>query len=118
MFYAFSILTSKIHNWLFVHCSPFWTMMLEFIIVGVCVLGICVLLAIIFVYMERKVAAFMQIRLGPNRVGPKGIFQAVADVLKLVLKEGFSPRTSDKFLFNLAPFIVMTVAMLVLLECR
>ncbi|MEK6615796.1 MAG: NADH-quinone oxidoreductase subunit NuoH [Bacteroidota bacterium] len=114
MLYDFSILTSKIHNWLFAHCSPFWTMMFEFIMVGVCVLGICVLLALIFVYMERKVAAFMQIRLGPNRVGPKGIFQAVADVLKLVLKEGFSPRTSDKFLFNLAPFIVMTVAMLVL----
>ncbi|MBI4932151.1 MAG: NADH-quinone oxidoreductase subunit NuoH [Bacteroidetes bacterium] len=114
MLYDFTYLTAKIHNWLFAHCSPFWTMMLEFIIVGVCVLGICVLLAILFVYMERKVAAFMQIRLGPNRVGPKGIFQAVADVLKLVLKEGFSPRTSDKFLFNFAPFIVITVAMLAL----
>jgi NADH-quinone oxidoreductase subunit H len=89
-------------------------MMLEFVIAGVCVLSVCVLLAIIFVYMERKVAAFMQIRIGPNRVGPKGILQAVADVLKLLLKEGIVPQASDKFLFNLAPFIVMMVAMLAL----
>jgi NADH-quinone oxidoreductase subunit H len=89
-------------------------MMLEFVIVGASVLGVCVFLAIVFVYMERKVAAFMQIRIGPNRVGPKGVLQAVADVLKLLLKEGITPQASDKFLFNLAPFIVMMVAMLAL----
>jgi len=114
MLYDFSILTSKIHNWLFAHCSPFWTTMIEFVIVGTLVIGLCVFLGISFVYMERKVAAFMQIRLGPNRVGPKGLLQAVADVLKLLLKEGITPQASDKFLFNLAPFIVMMVAMLVL----
>jgi NADH-quinone oxidoreductase subunit H len=114
MLYDFSILTSKIHNWLFALCGPFWSMMLEFAIVGTCVIGLCVFLGISFVYMERKVAAFMQIRLGPNRVGPKGLLQAVADVLKLLLKEGITPQASDKFLFNLAPFIVMMVAMLAL----
>src|SRR4051812_29925503 len=112
--YDFTFLTSKIHEWLFVHCSPFMAMMLEFVIVGTCVIGLCVFLGISFVYMERKVAAFMQIRLGPNRVGPKGLLQAVADVMKLLLKEGITPQASDKFLFNLAPFIVMMVAMLAL----
>jgi len=64
--------------------------------------------------MERKVAAFMQIRLGPNRVGPKGILQTSADTLKLMMKEGLTPDGADKFLFNLAPFVVMISAMLVL----
>lgn len=114
MIYDFSILTSRIHEWLLTHCSPLWTMLIEYTIVGTCVIGLCVFLGISFVYMERKVAAFMQIRLGPNRVGPKGLLQAVADVLKLLLKEGITPQASDKFLFNLAPFIVMMVAMLAL----
>lgn len=56
----------------------------------------------------------MQLRLGPNRVGPKGMFQTVADTLKLLVKEGLTPNGADKFLFNLAPFVVMIAAMLVL----
>ena len=88
--------------------------MWEMVIVGTCVIGLFVILGLIFVYMERKVSAFMQLRLGPNRVGPKGLLQAVADTFKLLLKEGFSPQASDKFLFNLAPFIVIIVSMLAL----
>jgi NADH-quinone oxidoreductase subunit H len=64
--------------------------------------------------MERKVAAHIQIRLGPNRVGPGGMFQTVADTLKLIMKEGLVPDKADKFLFNLAPFVVMMVGMLLL----
>lgn len=56
----------------------------------------------------------MQIRLGPNRVGPKGMFQSLADTIKLMVKEGMTPDGSDKFMFNLAPFIAMIVAMLLL----
>jgi len=64
--------------------------------------------------MERKVAAHIQIRLGPNRVGPGGMFQTVADTLKLIMKEGLVPDKADRFLFNLAPFVVMMVGMLLL----
>ncbi len=114
MFYDFSILTSRIHNWLYVHCSPLWVTVWEMVIVGLCVLLLFVLLGLIFVYMERKVAAFMQLRLGPNRVGPKGILQALADTFKLLLKEGLTPKAADKFLFYVAPFIVIIVSMLAL----
>jgi len=56
----------------------------------------------------------MQVRLGPNRVGPKGMLQTLADTLKLLVKEGLTPDGADKFLFNLAPFVAMIVAMLLM----
>ena len=59
------------------------------------------------VYAERKVCAFMQNRLGPNRIGPFGIFQTIADLVKLLFKELIPIKNADKFLFNLAPFIVI-----------
>src|SRR5687767_3090048 len=84
------------------------------VIVGSLVIGLFAMLGLILVLMERKVSAWMQIRLGPNRVGPKGSFQTVADTLKLMVKEGLTPTGSDKLLFNLAPFIAMIVAMLLM----
>jgi NADH-quinone oxidoreductase subunit H len=62
------------------------------------------------VYVERKVAAFLQQRLGPYLVGPRGLLQPLADVIKLMFKEELRPRAADAFLFALAPIISATCA--------
>src|SRR5688572_13640673 len=64
------------------------------------------------VYVERKICAFMQMRIGPNRVGPKGLFQSIADAAKFLLKEDIVPSHVDKPLFILAPCIAVGTAML------
>ncbi len=107
-------ITNSIQAWLAATFSPAVTMLIEFVIVGVCAIGLFAGLGLVLVLMERRVAAFMQIRIGPNRVGPKGMFQSLADTVKLIMKEGLTPDGADKFLFNLAPYIVMIVAMLIL----
>lgn len=107
-------ITNSIHQWLYSTFSDATALALECGLVGLCVIGLFATLGLVLVLMERKVAAYMQIRLGPNRVGPKGMFQTVADTLKLLLKEGLTPDGADKFLFNLAPFITMIAAMLIL----
>ena len=66
--------------------------------------------AAVLVYMERKVAAFVQQRYGPYLVGPKGLLQPLADIIKLVMKEELRPKAADKFLFYAAPIISATAA--------
>ncbi|NOY98112.1 MAG: NADH-quinone oxidoreductase subunit NuoH [Chloroflexi bacterium] len=71
------------------------------------------LLDILLVWVERKVVARFQDRLGPNRVGPFGIFQPFADIVKLLIKEDITPIGADKIIYNLAPiFSLMSVLLL------
>lgn len=107
-------ITNSIHLWLNNSFSAGWAMLLEAILVGLAAITLFAVLGLVLVLMERKVAAFMQIRLGPNRVGPKGMLQSLADTVKLMMKEGLTPDGADKFLFNFAPFLVIIVAMLIL----
>ncbi len=69
-------------------------------------LGFVALYALGAVYAERKVSAFIQDRLGPMEVGPRGLFQTIADILKLLLKENITPLAADKVLFWMAPVII------------
>lgn len=111
---GFESISDSIHNWLYNSFNPVVALLIEFLIVALCVIGLFSILGLVLIMMERKVSAWMQVRLGPNRVGPKGMFQTVADTLKLIVKEGMTPDGADKFLFNLAPFIVMIVSMVVM----
>jgi len=81
-------------------------------VVIIVVFAITMLMAMYSTYAERKVAAFLQDRIGPNRAGPFGLFQPLADGLKLFAKEEFSPNTPNKFLFMVGPGIAMSTALI------
>ena len=107
-------ISKSIDNWLHQTFNPTMALIIEMVIAGVAVIGLFATLGLVLVLMERKVSAWMQIRLGPNRVGYKGSLQSMADTLKLLVKEGLTPGGADKLLFNLAPFVAMIIAMLLM----
>jgi len=80
---------------------------------GVVVIAIFVLLLDIFlVWLERKTVARFQDRLGPNRLGPYGLVQPIADVIKLLIKEDITPKGADKVVFNIAPILALATVLL------
>lgn len=105
--YDFTSFNQWIDKFLYDNLSPFWAVVVEMTIIGLVFLLFYALVGLFLVYAERKVCAFMQNRVGPNRVGPYGFFQTIADFIKLMLKELITIKNADKLLFNLAPFIII-----------
>lgn len=110
--YDFSNITTWIHNLLMSFLPEWATLLIEFVLIGVAILALYCILALFLIYFERKVAGAFQCRLGPNRVGPFGVFQSIADMLKILIKELVYLKNIDHFLFNLAPFFVLVASML------
>lgn len=110
--YDFSTLTGAVHEWLSGMMSPGWVTFTELVLIGLLFLLFFALLGLFLVYLERKVCAIIQNRVGPNRVGKWGLLQTIADLIKLLIKELIPIRKSDKFLFNLAPFIVIIASLM------
>src|SRR5437870_2877262 len=83
-------------------------------LVKILILLNAILIAVTYmVLLERKVIAWVQVRLGPMRVGPYGILQPIADAVKLMLKEDITPTRADKWVFTAAPIIVLVPALVV-----
>ena len=76
------------------------------------ILATVILVAAMLIWVERRLLSFWQERLGPNRVGPFGLLQVVADMIKIFTKEDWVPPFADKFSFVLAPAIIMTVILM------
>jgi len=87
-----------------------WTTLVKI----VALLGVVIFLVSYTVYAERRVSAIIQDRIGPNRVGPSGLFQPIADALKLLLKENFLPASTNRFYYYIAPKLSMIPPILVL----
>ncbi|MCF0243964.1 MAG: NADH-quinone oxidoreductase subunit NuoH [Bacteroidaceae bacterium] len=107
--FDFSIVTKWFDTLLTVDCGlPSWlSITIECVIVALAIITAYAVLAMIMIFMERKVCAFFQCRLGPMRVGPQGTIQIVCDVLKMLIKEIFWVDKADKLLYILAPVLVI-----------
>ncbi len=111
--FSFSTITQWIdvtlHRWM----GSGWALTVEFILIGVALLVAYAVLALFLIYAERKICAFFQCRIGPNRTGKWGVFQSVADMVKILLKELIRVDRADHFLFRLASFVVIIASIAV-----
>ena len=110
--FDFSIVTQWIDSLLRSCMSDTAALIVECVLIGVCLLLGYAVIALILIFAERKICAYFQCRLGPNRVGPWGSTQLIADMFKMLTKEIIRIDHIDKFLFNLAPFIVIIASVL------
>ncbi|MDO8615406.1 MAG: NADH-quinone oxidoreductase subunit NuoH [Dehalococcoidia bacterium] len=100
---AVQALLDRIRDW----GAPDWVPYAVSSLIGAVGILLWVVLSVLaFIWIERRVVALMQNRIGPNRVGPAGLLQPVADALKLLLKEPITPRDADRILFWMAPIVI------------
>lgn len=90
--------------------------LIECVIIAVLILGVYTVLALFYILYERKLCAWFQCRLGPMRVGKWGLLQVFADMFKILIKELICLKGTDRFLFKLAPYLVITSSV-VMLAC-
>ena len=110
--FDFGIITNWIHELLTSIMPVGLAVFIECVVIGVCLLLMYAVIAILMIFMERKVCAAFQCRLGPVRVGPWGTLQVIGDVFKMLTKEIITIRHSDRFLYNLAPYLVILASVL------
>ncbi|MDE5842987.1 MAG: NADH-quinone oxidoreductase subunit NuoH [Muribaculaceae bacterium] len=104
-------------NDLLLGVMPAWAAtLIECVLIAVAILGAYTVLALFYILYERKLCAWFQCRLGPMRVGKWGLLQVFADMFKILIKEIISIKDTDKFLFRLAPFIVI-ISSVTMLAC-
>lgn len=108
----FSFITTWIDNTLRSLMPGWMAVTTECLLIGVGLLLVYALLALFYIYYERKICAAFQCRLGPNRVGPMGLCQSFADMFKMLIKEIIHLNHIDRFLFALAPYLVIIASML------
>ena len=100
-------------NDLLLSVMPMWAAtVIECVLIGVALLLVYAVLALFYIFYERKLCAWFQCRLGPMRVGPWGILQSIADMFKILIKELIRLENIDRFLFALAPYLVIIASML------
>lgn len=105
-------LTTWLDTWLHSNLPTWAALAIEFVLVGIALLTAYAVLALMLIYVERKITAFFQARYGPNRVGKWGIVQSIADMIKILIKEIIHVKKSDRFLFFTAPFFMIVASML------
>lgn len=109
---TFATITNWIDTFLGQYMPEWLVTTIECLLIGVGLLLVYALLALFYIYFERKVCAAFQCRLGPNRVGPWGLLQSFADMFKMLIKELITLKHIDRFLFALAPYLVIIASML------
>ena len=107
-------ITKNIHEWLFNMMPDGTANIVEMVLIALVYLTIFAVAGLFLVLLERRVAAWFQLRIGPNRVGFQGLLQTIADAIKLVSKELAGTVKADKFLYNLAPYFVIVSALMAL----
>ncbi len=107
-------ITKNIHDWLLSIMPESAANIVEMVLIGLLYLAIFAILGLFLVLLERRIAAWFQLRIGPNRVGFHGLLQTMADALKLLSKELTGTTKADKFLYNLAPYFVIVSSLMAL----